>query len=134
MPLLAVMDFNPGYDVQCDMFSLGVTLYILLGGYRPFRGETEDIERAIRYGEFAFRPKKYWRHISDEAKLVISRMLTVSPLTRITATAALQSAWFISDSSTEYDSEEGEVMERPTGKIDSFFQTKIKFKDMSVDD
>jgi len=61
-------------------------------------------------------------------------MLTVSPLTRITATAALQSDWFVSDSSTEYNSDDSEAMERPTGKLDSFFHTETKLKNMGLDD
>ena len=89
-----VLDHRPAYDVQCDMWSLGVVLYILLGGYRPFRGDDEDdVIRAIRYGEYKFH-KRYWKKISEEAKTLIARMLTVNPIARITATGALSSEWF----------------------------------------
>lgn len=87
-----ILEHRPAYDVQCDMWSLGVVLYILLGGYRPFRGEGEEVMRLTRYGEFKFH-KRYWRNISEAAKILISRMLTVDPVCRITATAALQSEW-----------------------------------------
>jgi serine/threonine protein kinase len=87
-----ILEHRPAYDVQCDMWSLGVVLYILLGGYRPFRGEGEEVMRLTRYGEFKFH-KRYWRNISEGAKILISRMLTVDPICRITATAALQSDW-----------------------------------------
>ena len=87
-----ILEHRPEYDVHCDMWSLGVTLYIVLGGYRPFRGEGEEIIGKIRYGEFKFH-KRYWSEISDEAKILIARMLTVEPIGRITATAALQSDW-----------------------------------------
>lgn len=90
-----VLDHRPAYDVQCDMWSLGVVLYILLGGYRPFRGDDEDeVIRAIRYGEYKFHAR-YWKKISEEAKTLIARMLTVNPVARITATGALTSDWFL---------------------------------------
>jgi serine/threonine protein kinase len=91
-----ILEHRPEYDVHCDMWSLGVVLYIVLGGYRPFRGEGEEIIRKIRYGEFKFH-KRYWSEISDEAKILIARMLTVEPIGRITATAALQSDWIVVD-------------------------------------
>ena len=90
------------------MWSVGVVLYILLGGYRPFRGDEDDVLRAIRYGEYKFH-KRYWKGISDDAKILITRMLTVNPIGRITATAALSSDWFFDDS--EYSSSEGEEEE-----------------------
>jgi serine/threonine protein kinase len=87
-----ILEHRPEYDVHCDMWSLGVVFYILLGGYRPFRGD--DVIRKIRYGEFKFH-KRYWSEISEEAKILIARMLTVEPIGRITATAALHSDWIV---------------------------------------
>ena len=80
------------YDTQADMWSLGVVLYMLIGGYRPFRGEGEEVLRMTRYGEYKFH-KRYWKDISEEVKILIARMLTVDPICRITATAALHSDW-----------------------------------------
>merc|ERR1712226_491950 len=98
-----VLHHRPAYDVQCDMWSLGVVMYILLGGYRPFRGDDEEeVERKIRYGEYKFH-KRYWKEISEDAKILISRMLTINPIARITATAALTNDWFSMDESDSED-------------------------------
>lgn len=93
-----VLEHRPAYDVQCDMWSCGVCLYILLGGYRPFRGEGAEVMRSIRYGEYKFH-KRYWSDVSEDAKILIARMLTVNPIGRITATAALESDWIKMDES-----------------------------------
>jgi len=94
-----ILEHRPEYDVHCDMWSLGVTFYLLLGGYRPFRGD--DMDRKIVYGEYRFH-KRYWSSISEDAKILIDRMLTVEPLGRITATAALHSDWILMGEAERY--------------------------------
>ncbi len=52
--------------------------------------------KQIRYGEYNFH-KKYWGHVSKEAKDLISRMLTVDPSERISSSDALKSPWILAD-------------------------------------
>ncbi len=51
------------------MWSVGVIVFILLGGYPPFRGINRRFLGAkIKSGRFKFR-KKHWKNVSPEAKV-----------------------------------------------------------------
>lgn len=76
-----------------DMWSFGVILFILLGGYPPFHDTDQKmLYRKIRTGTFEFHPK-YWSNISEDAKDLIRKLLTINPLQRYTADQALAHPW-----------------------------------------
>jgi len=88
-----ILTSHPAYDVSCDLWTVGVIVFIMLGGYYPFRAKKEeDVMKKIRYGEFKFH-SKYWKKISTEAKDAVQKMLEVDPNERITAADALSSPW-----------------------------------------
>ena len=77
------------------MWSMGVILYAMLGGYCPFSEGAQDLRtlfRRIRAGDFTFHQSQ-WKNVSPEAKSLIARLLTVDPEYRYTAKQALQSDW-----------------------------------------
>mmetsp|Transcript_16757 Transcript_16757/g.25642 ORF Transcript_16757/g.25642 Transcript_16757/m.25642 type:complete len:319 (-) Transcript_16757:126-1082(-) len=85
------------YDTKSDMWSVGVILYILLGGYPPFiENNQRDLFRKIRRGEYEFH-EEYWGTVSTDAKELISSLLTVDPSARLDAKEALRNKWIHGD-------------------------------------
>jgi serine/threonine protein kinase len=88
-----ILERWPAYGVKCDLWSVGVILFLLLGGYLPFDDEDEDLVfDNTRNGKYEFIPN-FWSHVSSGAKDLVTRLLTINPKKRISATAALQHEW-----------------------------------------
>ncbi len=85
-----ILERFPAYGTKCDLWSTGVVLFVLLGGYLPFDGDTEDeIFDRTRNAQFEFYPD-YWNPgCPVSAKNLIVRMLTINPTNRISASQAL---------------------------------------------
>ena len=86
------------YDKSCDMWSLGVILYIMLCGYPPFQSEipgtqlSANMKANIASANFAFH-KPHWGHISEAAKSLVSALLTSESTNRITAEQLVLHPW-----------------------------------------
>ena len=85
------------YTEKCDVWSVGVILYMLLSGNPPFNGRLDvEILNNVKQGSYEIQGG-VWNEISDSAKNLIVKMLTLDPDQRITAAEALNHVW-INDS------------------------------------
>jgi calcium/calmodulin-dependent protein kinase I len=81
-----------GYNERCDFWSIGIVIFILLGGYAPFDGDDEDMTAIICAGKFSFHPS-YWEYIPEPPKDVIRSLLRVDPNERATLEETMDSEW-----------------------------------------
>ncbi|KAM6927516.1 MAP kinase-activated protein kinase 2 [Xenentodon cancila] len=85
------------YDKSCDMWSLGVIMYILLCGYPPFYSNhglaiSPGMKRRIRMGQYEF-PNPEWSDVSEEAKQLIMTLLKTEPTERMTIMEFMNHPW-----------------------------------------
>merc|ERR1712172_391921 len=98
------------YNKKCDLWSLGVIMYILLCGYAPFagncgldcgwdRGESctdcqERLFSSIKEGRLVF-PDQHWAAISPLAKDLIQRLLVKDSGARLDANQVFDHPWIL---------------------------------------
>ena len=91
------------YDARCDLFALGVILFVLLGGYHPFdpMGDASDaiLASRIKQGKWQFHDEA-WAKISPEAKDVVRHLLAVKPDDRWDVDDVLSSPWVAGSASS----------------------------------
>ncbi|KAE8611920.1 hypothetical protein XENTR_v10012637 [Xenopus tropicalis] len=85
------------YDKSCDMWSLGVIMYILLCGYPPFYSNTGQaispgMKKRIRMGQYEF-PAPEWNDVSQEAQQMIQHLLKTDPTERMSITQFMNHPW-----------------------------------------
>jgi serine/threonine protein kinase len=83
------------YGKSCDLWSVGVIVYILLAGYSPFNGSSNDeVHDAVRLGRYRFDPND-WSGVSVEAMDFIHRLLQLDPRKHMTAQQSLHHPWMV---------------------------------------
>ena len=77
------------YTAKCDIWSIGVILYILLCGYPPFNGANDkQIIESVLKGRYTIEEPE-WEDITGDAKDLVKKMLEYDPSKRISAAEAL---------------------------------------------
>lgn len=94
--LKAKIELLSTYDISCDIWSLGVIMYILIAGYPPFQSTqnkvTPNMRKKILEADYTF-PAKEFHEVSQEAKDLIDGMLEIDPAKRITILDIMKSDW-----------------------------------------
>ncbi|XP_051881718.1 serine/threonine-protein kinase DCLK1a isoform X2 [Pristis pectinata] len=112
-----------GYGLKVDIWAAGVITYILLCGFPPFRGHSNDQDvlfDQILMGHQEF-PSPYWDNISDSAKELITMMLQVDIEQRYSAQQLLDHPWVNDDGLPE-----NEYQLSVAGKLQKHFNTGPK--------
>ncbi|KAH8396198.1 hypothetical protein KR222_005034, partial [Zaprionus bogoriensis] len=85
------------YDKSCDIWSLGVVMYIIMCGFPPFYSNTgmaisPGMKKRISSGDYEF-PDPEWTNVSQAAKDLIKGMLQVEPSDRLRIEDVMQNSW-----------------------------------------
>ncbi|XP_029374424.1 serine/threonine-protein kinase DCLK1a isoform X3 [Echeneis naucrates] len=118
-----------GYGLKVDIWAAGVITYILLCGFPPFRGSSDDQEvlfDQILMGQLEF-PLPYWDNISETAKELIRSMLEVEVDQRYSALQVLEHPWVTDECLCENDHQLSVA-----GKIKKHFNTNPKVNDTTA--
>lgn len=85
------------YDSKCDIWALGVLLYVFMSGYLPFQGENRaDVFYKIQNVQYHFNHAEF-NNVSDTCKDLIQKLLVGDPKKRVNAGDALNHPWFTED-------------------------------------
>jgi len=104
------------YDKRCDLWSLGVMMYILLCGYPPFSGSCGtacgwaqggacdqcqiNLFNNIQDGRYEFHQRE-WANISGQAKDLIRKLLVKNARKRLSASDVLNHPWLNNNNNAE---------------------------------
>lgn len=116
------------YTNKCDVWSVGVIIFVLLAGFPPFFGDSDsEILAKIRKGKFEF-PNREEDDVefSELTKELISGMLRLNERTRWSAAQCLQHPWFTTDAAAVI-----QFSDKVLGNIQNFHRLQ-KFKKMAI--
>ena len=81
------------YNNKCDIWSIGVILYILLVGYPPFKAKNKnDLFNKIKTGNYSMEGPG-WNRVSAQAKDLVTHMLEYDYNKRYSAEKCLNHIW-----------------------------------------
>ncbi|XP_030020758.2 titin isoform X2 [Manduca sexta] len=89
-----ILTFEP-VNLNSDMWSLGVIVYMILSGSLPFNGDTEaELTSKVISAQYHYENPAF-RTVSDLVKDFIDHLLVVNPRRRFKAENALKHPWIV---------------------------------------
>lgn len=117
------------YDKKCDIWSMGVVLYILLCGRPPFKGKSNpEIIKNVMKGEYSFDYPSF-EQCSDDVKDFISRCLEKDVSKRFNAEEAFDHTWIRAQ--WDMDRANIEIPEDVPDNIQAFMNS-VNFKKTTI--
>jgi len=90
------------YTTQCDNWSMGIVLFIMLSGKPPFGGKAnKEIIDNVLTGSYNYN-NPVWENISDSAKDLIDKLLNKQADERLTAEEAYNHPWLATQREKEF--------------------------------
>lgn len=87
-----------GYSKPVDLWSLGVVVFLMLGGRFPYLGnDAATVAKEGKDRNIRFTRKPPWTNVSDLAKDFIRKLLEPDAEKRLTAEQALQHPWILEE-------------------------------------
>ena len=82
------------YGPECDVWSIGIIMHILIMGYPPFTGKTNlEIIEKIKKDKVVIGTKEI-NKVSPKARELLRNLLCKDPKKRISASEAIKNPWF----------------------------------------
>ena len=94
LPYMSPEVIQASYDMQSDLWSVGVLAFELLTGKLPFSGDTDRaLMKQIRKARVDYSSER-WAKLSPDALDLVQHLLVINPAKRWDATLALKCPWF----------------------------------------
>ena len=87
---------NNTYSEKCDIWAMGVIMFLLLSGTAPFNaGHQDELLTVVQESDLSREIERAGlQHVSDKARDCMKGMLNTDPAYRLTASEVLDHPWF----------------------------------------